>query len=788
MEMEESSSGAQRGENLNEDKKERYDSTSRWNNLQIIKQKKKEQLLYPLNGKLQRLAVYSKCQSANCECIGWKLPNDRKSEYPLSSKGDSRVRGFDDICKCEHTLEMHISHLRSKSEETINWLLGMVVDVDNMYTAMSRQVNPETRKVYLYFFKILRNCVLTLQKPSIEGPVGQPPFETPSIYKAVTNLLIYKYSHIGQELKSMYDLVKILFHCLNTWDFPAPSSQKYIISAEEASLYTIEYTRWLIFCYVPTFCDSLPHYETIQVFGRRLLRAVFRYVRKQMMDQFQMERDTMTTERRIMLLNNFPPFLNQLEEEIYAPNSPIWDPDFKAQPISFPIEPNKLNKNVVVPKKGEFDRLSGGTLDKDGFITVTVSSGKAIRSTDATPQRETKRRKMEEAFEDLPKETVDEICNIIDDPNYRSETDMVFSENAAANDETPKQEEQKGIIKLHLIGNSLTKPVSKQVMLWLIGLKNVFSHQLPRMPAEYITLLLFDPKHRTIALIKNNEPIGGICFRPFFTQGFTEIVFCALISREQIKGYGTHMMNHLKDYHVSKEIYHCLTYADKEAIGYFERQGFSDHIKISQSVYQGYIKEYEAATLMHCELNPKIIYTQATNVLQRQKKFIKQLIYHQQRTVAKVHPGITFFKDGVETIPVESIPGLEETGYKPANRITRGQLLEESQDVDTLTNMLKGVLNAVKNHDASWPFRQPVSKADVADYYDHIEYPMDLKTMTERLKAKYYVSRRLFIADMMRIFTNCKIYNSPETRYYECAVTLQQYFQTRMKELGIWDK
>lgn len=27
------------------------------------------------------------------------------------------------------------------------------------------------------------------------------------------------------------------------------------------------------------------------------------------------------------------------------------------------------------------------------------------------------------------------------------------------------------------------------------------------------------------------------------------------------------MMNHLKDYHVSKGIYHCLTYADKEAIG-----------------------------------------------------------------------------------------------------------------------------------------------------------------------------------------------------------------------------
>lgn len=110
--------------------------------------------------------------------------------------------------------------------------------------------NAETFKhiPYIFFntsitFQLLRNCVLTLEKPVVEGPVGQPPFEKPSIYKAVTNLLVYKYSHIGQELKTMYELVRILFHCLNTWDFPTPSSQKYIVSQEEATLYTIEYTR-----------------------------------------------------------------------------------------------------------------------------------------------------------------------------------------------------------------------------------------------------------------------------------------------------------------------------------------------------------------------------------------------------------------------------------------------------------------------------------------------------------------------------------------------------------------
>jgi hypothetical protein len=42
-------------------------------------------------------------------------------------------------------------------------------------------------------------------------------------------------------------------------------------------------------------------------------------------------------------------------------------------------------------------------------------------------------------------------------------------------------------------------------------------------------------KHKTLALIKDNRPIGGICFRMFPTQNFTEIVFCAVSSNEQVK-------------------------------------------------------------------------------------------------------------------------------------------------------------------------------------------------------------------------------------------------------------
>ena len=57
--------------------------------------------------------------------------------------------------------------------------------------------------------------------------------------------------------------------------------------------------------------------------------------------------------------------------------------------------------------------------------------------------------------------------------------------------------------------------------------------------------------------------------------------------------------------------------------------------------------------------------------------------------------------------------------------------------------------------------------------------------MTERLKAKYYSKPRLFNADMMRIFNNCRFYNHPETEYYKCALNLEKYFKHKMKEMHL---
>lgn len=59
-------------------------------------------------------------------------------------------------------------------------------------------------------------------------------------------------------------------------------------------------SRWVVFCHVPAFCDSLKHYDTTMVFGKSLLRSVFKYVKKQIMDQFHQERDRMSEERKVI--------------------------------------------------------------------------------------------------------------------------------------------------------------------------------------------------------------------------------------------------------------------------------------------------------------------------------------------------------------------------------------------------------------------------------------------------------------------------------------------------------
>nr|AAT97344.1 GDBD-H3-Gcn5(F221A)-HA fusion protein [Yeast two-hybrid vector pDG2] len=161
-------------------------------------------------------------------------------------------------------------------------------------------------------------------------------------------------------------------------------------------------------------------------------------------------------------------------------------------------------------------------------------------------------------------------------------------------------EENEGKIEFRVVNNDNTK----ENMMVLTGLKNIFQKQLPKMPKEYIARLVYDRSHLSMAVIRKPlTVVGGITYRPFDKREFAEIVFCAISSTEQVRGYGAHLMNHLKDYvRNTSNIKYFLTYADNYAIGYAKKQGFTKEITLDKSIWMGYIKDYEGGTLMQCNM------------------------------------------------------------------------------------------------------------------------------------------------------------------------------------------
>lgn len=70
-------------------------------------------------------------------------------------------------------------------------------------------------------------------------------------------------------------------------------------------------------------------------------------------------------------------------------------------------------------------------------------------------------------------------------------------------------------------------------------------------------------------------------------------------------------------------------------------QGFSKEIRLPKSAYNGYIKDYEGATLMGCQLNPKIVYTEFSHIIHKQKEVMYCKWYDKQQHI--IHVNHTWF-------------------------------------------------------------------------------------------------------------------------------------------------
>ncbi|KAF9388592.1 histone acetyltransferase [Podila verticillata] len=287
-------------------------------------------------------------------------------------------------------------------------------------------------------------------------------------------------------------------------------------------------------------------------------------------------------------------------------------------------------------------------------------------------------------------------------------------------------EEREGLIEFRVISND----GSRESMILLTGMKNIFQKQLPKMPREYIARLVYDRNHYSMAIVKAPLIVlGGITYRPFNHRKFAEIVFCAITSSEQVKGYGSHLMNHLKDY-ISEytQVRHFLTYADNYAIGYFKKQAVVTKIK--------------EVTKSHI-----------------------------------IYPGLQDFKNGATEVEPLSVPGIQESGWDP--------LMDTTPRVPKhgpYYNAMKHIVSELTKDASSWPFLTPVDIEAVTDYYSYIKDPMDLATLESNVDADVYKTLDEFAVDCKKIFDNCRVYNGEGTPYVKCANKLEKVFKDKLKE------
>ena len=292
----------------------------------------------------------------------------------------------------------------------------------------------------------------------------------------------------------------------------------------------------------------------------------------------------------------------------------------------------------------------------------------------------------------------------------------------------------------------ITNDGSDQNLIWLTMARNIFHQELSQMPEHYISRLVFNRCHYTCVFLLDGIVFGGICFRPFPEKDFAEIAFCAVSSRGQIRGFGSHIMSRVKHYLQVTNIHNILTYADNSATGYFRRQGFTYEINLHPDIWSHCIKDYQGATLIHCHIDKEVDYLRINDILDQQLQYTSQKLPYSKEWIARAWP-------------IRRIHGIT---------------IDREPTVNVM-NQMRIVLDKVKSHSRSWPFRKPVSKTEAPNYYEMIKNPMDLLTLEKNANDGKYKTFAKFEADLRLIFSNCYQYNNSDSVYNKSAVELEKF-------------
>lgn len=116
---------------------------------------------------------------------------------------------------------MHYAHLKNLSSEQTDQLLSIIVDAEVLYTTLGLQKDKFIKKIYSFLFTFLHSCVSERKPAIIQGPLGDPPFQKPSIQKIIKNFVVMKYDKLRENNEAEFKVItegkSLLLFLNNIW-------------------------------------------------------------------------------------------------------------------------------------------------------------------------------------------------------------------------------------------------------------------------------------------------------------------------------------------------------------------------------------------------------------------------------------------------------------------------------------------------------------------------------------------------------------------------------------------
>jgi histone acetyltransferase len=146
-----------------------------------------------------------------------------------------------------------------------------------------------------------------------------------------------------------------------------------------------------------------------------------------------------------------------------------------------------------------------------------------------------------------------------------------------------------------------------------------------------------------------------------------------------------------------------------------------------------------------------------------------------------VSGGLAVSRNNAIAAKALTIPGVLEAGWTLSDLIQASNRTTEDmkQKSQALKQELLALIRKIEEQQFAWPFRESVDPQDAPDYYEVITNPIDLRTMTQRVRQdNHYKNKQMLYHDLMLMVENCKSYNEDGSVYVQCAASLEKYAQT----------